>query len=273
MSIIRFFYAVFRPLLSGVLTDTFLLSLVRERQHLLVIAPPKVGSTWLSLLLEKLTGWRTSLLAPAYCQREQEIDLRCLVTKDTRQSTLFSHLHLRYSEYTEKIISKSGLKCVLMTRNIYDTVVSLVDHCDKYSLRMPIFFMTEGDWKGLSHEEKVDRIVDLAVPWYFNFYAGWFSNLERLGGQISVVSYEDLASAPASELQRLYEEFGLDQALTPHEAVLASAGQTTLRNVGITGRGAALPPSAIEKIERMASYYPSIRFTRIGIVRAVPAQP
>ncbi|MBK8119738.1 MAG: sulfotransferase domain-containing protein [Sulfuritalea sp.] len=273
MSIIRFFYAVFRPLLSGVLTDTFLLSLVRERQHLLVIAPPKVGSTWLSLLLEKLTGWRTSLLAPAYCQREQEIDLRCLVTKDTRQSTLFSHLHLRYSEYTEKIISKSGLKCVLMTRNIYDTVVSLVDHCDKYSLRMPIFFMTEGDWKGLSHEEKVDRIVDLAVPWYFNFYAGWFSNLERLGGLISVVSYEDLASAPASELQRLYEKFGLDQALTPHEAVLASAGQTTLRNVGITGRGAALPPSAIEKIERMASYYPSIRFTRIGIVRAVPAQP
>ncbi|OQA34684.1 MAG: Sulfotransferase domain protein [Betaproteobacteria bacterium ADurb.Bin341] len=263
--LIRAAYFLFRPFISLILTERFLLSLVKGRRHLLVIAPMKSGSTWLSTILEHLTGWRTSLLAPAYCQRGQEIELRHLVTRNALRNTVFSHLHLRYSDYSERIIRETGLQCVLMTRNIYDTIISLADHCDKYSLKKPLFYMAEVDWRGLSREEKIDRIIDLAVPWYFNFYAGWFSNIERLNGQIVVVRYEDLVSDTERELKVICEKFGIEQHMAPGEAISFCEGQPTLKNTGIPGRGAELSKAVVEKVERMASYYPSVDFTSIGI--------
>jgi len=232
---------------------------------LMVIAPMKTGSTWFSVLLEALTGWSTAFAAPAYCQREQELDLRCMVTRNARRDVLFSHLHLRYSEYTEKIILASGMRCVLVTRNLFDTVVSLVDHCDNHSLRMPMFFMTEADWQGLAREEKIERIVDLVVPWYFNFYAGWFTHRQRFGDRLLFVRYEDLCADPAAELGRICTAFGIEPAMSAAEAIRRAEVESTLRNVGVSGRGGELSAIIVARIERLASYYPSVDFSAIGI--------
>ncbi len=270
-ALVAAFYPVLRPALSLFYTDSFLLALIaRRRNQLLVIAPMKTGSTWLSVLLETLTGWKTALAAPAYCQREQELDLRCMVTRNAQQDALFSHLHLRYSEYTEKVLLTSGMRCVLMTRNLFDTVVSLVDHCDNPSLRMPMFFMTEADWRGLTREEKIERIVDLVVPWYFNFYAGWFTHRHRFGDRMLLVRYEDLCADPVAELERIRSAFGIEVAMTAEEAVRRAEDASTLKNFGFSGRGKELSPAVVQHIERLASYYPSVDFSSIGIPHDPP---
>lgn len=261
-------YPFIRPFLSITLTDTFLTSLVKGRRSLCIIAPPKTGSTWLSVMLEALTGWPTRLAASAYCYREQELSVRHLVTKNARESVVFSHVHVRYSGYTEKLIRATDLKCVLLVRNLTDSIVSLLDHCNKYSLKMSMFFMTDDYWKKLDHESRLNAIITLAVPWYFNFYAGWLSNINRLKDNVLMIHYEDLLANPEKSILNIANTFQLPIRLSPDRVKLASSKQNTLKNAAVVGRGSELPLWAISKINEMASFYPTGMFDMIGVESA-----
>jgi len=247
-------------------SDEFLFSLIKRKTHLLVIAPPKTGSTWLSVMLEEALHWPQIDLASSYCQREQEIDPRKFIQGVYADTVLLPHLHLRYSVYTERLIKEGGVKCVLLVRNIFDTIVSFADHCERLGLSWPMFYMDSRNWSELSYEAKLAAIVDLVVPWYFNFYAGWFSKRDTFSGQMVMVRYEDLVSDTDGTLREVLEAL----AIAPSEKVAIDrtghdAEQKTLKNVGVVGRGAKLPVEIVKKIERFASYYPSVDFSPIGL--------
>jgi len=255
------------PVLRAVYSESFMLEVLDCRENLLIIAPMKTGSTWLTALMHELTLRDSHCAAPAFCQREQEIDLRSLYVAGMDEKVLFEHQHMRYSEWTEKVILKSGLRCVLLIRNLFDSIVSLYDHCEKLSLRMPLFYMDAANWDALDKNERLNCVIDLAVPWYFNFYAGWLANLERFGSQVSITRYEDLLENPEQEIDRICAIHGLKQVTTPRDAVQAVKGKQTLKNKGISGRGVHLPEHIVNRIERYASYYPAIDFSLIGVKR------
>jgi len=257
-------YPLLAPFLRVVYADEFIFAATAATEKLLIIAPPKVGSTWLSVMLEELLGWKSALLAPAYCRREQEIDVRKLVV-GAKQQIIYSHQHLCYSEYTEKVILRTNIKCVLMTRDIKDTIVSFIDHCDRHGFVNSLFYMDDNGWNGLSYEEKVDRVVTLVLPWYFKFYAGWFSNISRFGGQMIVVRYEDMVQDPQAELKRIVDGFGLKPEGRSFVDVVVTNDQATLKNVGVVGRGQRLQQETVDKIMHMASFYPDVDFRGIGL--------
>ena len=270
-------YPLFSPLLQIVYADPFILAATGRIEKLLVIAPPKVGSTWLSLMLEEYLGWPKSsrpstgewsemaYLSESWDRREQVIEVRKLAVTGTRQ-VLYWHQHFCYSEYAESVILDANIRCVVMTRDIKDTLVSYIDNCDRHGFKNSLFYMDEPSWNGLSYDEKVDRIVTLVLPWYFKFYAGWFSNSSRFGDQMMFVRYEDLVLDPQRELRRIVNGFGLTpvgSAIT--DVVGDKPEEATNRNVGVVGRGRRLPQETVDKIDHIASFYPAVDFSGIGI--------
>lgn len=223
-------------------------------------------------MLETLTGWPTKLAASAYGYREQELSVRRLVTKNARENVIFSHVHLRYSEYTEKLIRATGIKSVLLVRNLPDTIVSLLDHCNKYSLKMSMFYMTDDYWKKLDQESRLRAIISLAVPWYFNFYAGWLSKIPEMDDCVFIVHYEDLLENPAQTIGGIVKKFQLPERSSPAHAVVESSSQNTLKNAAVTGRGRDLPSWVIAKLEEFASFYPQGMFDLIGVKSPVKPQ-
>ena len=259
-------YFLMRPLLNVFLTETFMRSMAGLKQNLVLVAPMKVGSTWLSELLVQSTGWGEGLLAPSYCQREQEIDLRYLVTKNATQNRFFTHLHLKYSDYSRDVFLKTNSKVILMSRRIDDTLMSLLDHCTNISIKMPPCYLSaRQDISNWTFEDKAAYLADFALPWYFTFYSGWLDNMSSFANNLILVKYEDMLESPESVLASIHEKFGIPMTKEAGRIVEAVKGKETLKNKAVSGRGKTFPPAVHRRIEELASYYKHIDFTPIGI--------
>lgn len=256
---------------SRLYTDSFMTSVLPQRKHhLWIIAAPKSGSTWLSVMLEELLGWPLMPLVSSYERREQEIEMPAFFGAPPHEKNVLSqHQHCRRSRTTLEIIEKTGMRCVLTTRNIFDTVVSFRDHVEKVPFAAPEQFMNPESWSSLSDDERTEFIVTMVMPWYFNFYAGWFDYLAgnpHSGDMIRQQSYEDLLEDPAGSLEALcrWAAIPVDPA-DIRSAVELSETKFTRKNKGIVGRGNSLADVHRDRIRRMAEYYPSIDFTSIGL--------
>lgn len=235
-----------------------------------MIAAPKSGSTWLSRILENLLGWQQVLLIPSHYRREQEIDIRKLVIESAHENIFSPGQHCRASEPTFKILRKARIKIFMQYRNIYDTVISVYDHFDANPV-VPYAYMDVDNWSKLDAEEKTNFVIDMVIPWFFNFYAGWLqSNLVK-NNQIFLSSYESLQQDPCEHVKKLTEWFGENFTDTEiAEAIEKTSKGKTRKNKGIIGRGRALKPYQKERIGRMAAYYPDIDFSLIGIGKERP---
>ena len=92
---------------------------------------------------------------------------------------------------------------------------------------------------GRTPVRQLDTVIDLAVPWYLNFYASWFTG--RQAGEVDFlwIDYESLNRDTAGQLRQIVEYLGLsrsDEAI--QEAMHKAAGAPTRLNVGRAGRGA-----------------------------------
>ena len=125
--------------------------------------------------------------------------------------------------------------------------------------------MTDEWWNQMDENKKLEAIVSLAAPWYFNFYAGWLSNVGRLSDYVEIVRYESLLEKPAGTLQNIATKFKLPAAKTPERAIEKGSKQSTLKNAAVAGRGDRLPAWAIEKLRNYSSFYPRGMFDVIGL--------
>jgi hypothetical protein len=236
------------------------------RIHVWHIAAPKTGSTWLTVILSDLLKWNVCPLIPDYDRREQEIEITNLLYSSMHNSCFSPHQHCRYSQSTRLIIEKLGITPVLQYRNIFDTVVSFYDHCNGMQLAFPMAYMDEKNWKELDNERRMDFIIDLIVPWFFNFYAGWFSSDLFKDGKIILVSYDDLVAHPHAEVKRILARIGIEKTDDEiNSAILLSQDGKIRKNVGTSGRSACLSPEQRQRIRTLAGYYPHIDFTLLGL--------
>jgi hypothetical protein len=237
-----------------------------QKIHLWHIAAPKSGSTWLKTILTELLDWKVCPLIPLHKGREQEIETINLLYSSMQDFCFSPQQHCRYSDSTKRIIERLEIKPVLQYRNIFDAVISFYDHCNEMGLIFPMAYMDEHNWKGLSDTKKLDFVIDLIVPWYFNFYGGWFSSDLIKDGKILLVSYEDLIADPHKEVKRILDWIGIEKTDDEiHSSILSAAQKKTRKNVGISGRGVILSNEQKQKIRTMASYYPQIDFSILGL--------
>ncbi len=226
--------------------------------HLLVACMPKSGSTFLSTVLGNLPGMQVVSLVPGFDRREQELDISLLHAMHSLNYV--AQQHIRYSLPTEKMLRHFGIKPIVLVRNLFDVVMSIRDHFRNESIEGSMAYVVPEmkDWE----DPQLERfIVQMMIPWYFNFYMSWMSCESK-----HLVRYEDLVQSPESVVADICDRMSLSASQESIEQAIKISEHSPIRkNQGIAGRGEKLDEENKRLIRAMASFYKGVDFSPIGI--------
>jgi len=233
-------------------------------RHIFIACVPKSASTFLKNLLVNLTGYRDLFTVYAAGQSEHEIYLPTL--RDSAHLDTVTQQHCRASDANIHLMQAFGIRPIVLVRNIFDSVMSLLDFYDRGAFQTSYF---RADWPGLDQETKIDLLIENVIPWYFQFVASWDLAEKQKRVELQWLTYEELlADKPASVL-KLLEFYGLGasrSAVDQRIREIESEGRKNRFNKGVAGRGArGLTEQQKEKIRRLTRFYPSTNFGRIGL--------
>src|SRR5439155_18240422 len=104
-----------------------------------------------------------------------------------------------------------GIRPVVLVRNVFDVVVSirhflLTEGCGKW----PTFFTTDERFRQLDEPTQYEQIVELGLPWYFDFFVSWAGVAREGALETMWLTYESAAADWAGALQRIAEFYDLD---------------------------------------------------------------
>ncbi len=226
-------------------------------KFILLACQPKTASTFLTTTLGGLPGGRVVRLMPRYDRREQELceirlrkhQFRKCGLRTTRH--LISAAHVRNSASTQRLIDIFNMKTVVLTRDLFDSVVSIRDHIRRESTVWPMAWFDERH-SVMDDEALACAIAHLMVPWYLNFYYSW-----KTAPSVLHVDYDDIALDPLQTIERIAAYCGVAATKADITAAMGSARTAGSRyNKGKTGRGDYLPNSARRAIRRIVETYP-----------------
>ena len=233
-------------------------------RHLFIACVPKSASTFLKNLLVSVTGYRDLFAVYAAGQSEHDIYLPAL--RESAHLDTVTQQHCRASDANVHLMQAFGIRPVVLVRDIFDSVVSLRDFYDQGAYRNSY---ARADWPALDEETKIDLLVESVVPWYFQFVASWESADRRKQLEVHWLTYEELVADKPAGVLRVLEFYGLGAARRAVEQRVAGveAEERKIRfNKGVAGRGrAGLSERQKERVRRLARYYPSTDFGRIGL--------
>ncbi len=235
-----------------------------SEKYILISCMQKSGSTFLRNLLLELTGYKNFPLVYGYLQNEQELYLSSVI--NSVKINTVTQQHLRATEPNLQIIQLFDINPIVLVRNIFDIVVSIYDHFHRESVIMPMAYLNDQVFE-LQDNKIFDLIVDLIIPWYFNFYVSWYVAWSEKKCNMLWVTYEELIRNKTEVLGNIAKFYELDKTNEEIKICIEKTMKTNIRmNKGIVGRGNEfLNGEQKQKIIRLASYYPWVDFSRIGI--------
>jgi len=120
-------------------------------------------------------------------------------------------------------------------RNLFDVVVSLYDHLQQEDHRVPTGYVHCEYWN-LTKAEQLDYLIQVHLPWYFNFLVSWQEASQQL--PILMTTYEGLMADKAATLRQIatFSEIPIADD-TISQAIVFADSQSTRRNRGLMGRG------------------------------------
>ena len=221
----------------------------------------------MSTVLEEALGYRKLALTRSFERQEQQVDSRLLLIPGAGEDLFSPHQHCRYSDFIGDLIARGNIRVLITVRNIFDTLMSLHDHNERENHLFSMYYADARLWSSLkTKENRLRFLADTAIPWYANFYAGWFSNLSEHADRIAICQYEKLVEDPDPYL---LEHLQAIDILTSKEAVfrglVAAEKGFTRKNKGIVGRGQEIPVDLRDQIVRVFRYYADIDWSIIGI--------
>ena len=232
--------------------------------HIFIACVPKSASTFLKNLLVSLTGYRDVFMVYAAGQNEHELYLPML--RETAHFDTVTQQHCRASDANVQMMQAFGIKPIVLVRNVFDSVVSLLDFYDKGAFFNSYF---REDFRLLDEETKTDLLIDNIIPWYFQFVASWSLVEKQKNLDIFWLSYEDLIADKPSAIQDVLKFYGLGAARRGIEQRVKeteSEGRKIRFNKGVKGRGESrLSERQKERIRRFTKYHPATDFSRIGL--------
>src|SRR2546427_7695392 len=168
-------------------------------RHLFIACVPKSASTFLKNLLVNLTGYRDLFTVYAAGQSEHEIYLPTL--RECAQLDTVTQQHCRASDANVHLMQAFDIRPVVLVRNIFDSVMSLLDFYNKGAFQTSYF---RADWPVMDEETKIDLLIESVIPWYFQFVASWDLAEYQSRLEIPWLSYDELvADKPSSDLKVL----------------------------------------------------------------------
>mgnify|MGYP006416936439 FL=1 len=235
----------------------------RRGKTVFISALPKSGSTFLVKVLEQVTGYQTFFLG--YHQlNEQDLYLPNLI--DAWSMDVISHQHTRPSAPNLALMEQFAIRPVILTRNAYDATVSQTDHLERESTQTPLLNVPD-DFMDRSRAERLDMVIDLAMPWYIRFVGDWRhadakGDVERLW-----LRYEDLITDGVDVVGKILDFHGLARDDGVIERALVQArGQGSRLNKGVAGRGdAELSDEQKNRINALTRHYPGLDFSCIDL--------
>jgi hypothetical protein len=211
-----------------------------------------------------LTGYRDLFAVYAAGQTEHEIYLPTL--REHAHLDTVTQQHCRASDANIHLMQAFGIRPVVLVRNVFDSVMSLLDFYNKGAYQTSYF---RADWMTLDEETKIDLLIENVIPWYFQFVASWDQAEKQQRLEVLWLSYEDLVADKPSSVLKILEFYGLGASRRGVEQRIKEieSDERKIRfNKGVTGRGrSGLNDRQKEQLERLTRYYPSTDFGRIGV--------
>ena len=252
--ILKVLYLLKRALFSG------------RHECVLVACMPKSGSTFLTNCLSGLLGLQRTRSTYGGYRNDQNLYPPYLINILGRKSVC--QIHMKATEANLELMEMHSIRTIVLVRNIFDTVVSILDHLYSEDIRVPTFWVGQ-EFFELTENQQIDAIVELAIPWYVGFFVSWYE--ADLEGTVHPIwlTYEELTTDPAATLRLVTEAFSIDKSNEEIDEALKKVGRRNVRfNKGVSGRGQQrLSESQIMKITGFTRFYPSVDFSRIGIPR------
>ncbi len=233
--------------------------------HIFITCAPKSGSTFLKNVLVAVTEYKDLFPVYAGLQNEQEIDMPQLV-KFGNVNTV-TQQHARASEANIQLMQAFGIFPVILVRNIFDTVLSLLDFYTKGFTHSTFF--PKQDFLAFDEATKIDLLIEYAIPWYFQFVAGWQRAEKEQRLDVYWLTYEEMIADKPATIESVLDFYGLS---APRELVVGKISESESNNdsnrfnKGIAGRGrTGLSEIQKEKIRHLAQFFPSADFSLLGI--------
>ena len=243
-----------------------LLGLDLAKESVLIACMPKTGSTFISnVLVELMDGYRAHLCESTN-QKDQDLYLPKILV-NLNELVIAQH-HLKANEANLDLIRAFGIKTVVLTRNIFDTIPSNLDHMLKEPDGGPCCFVSD-DFVNWDTSKQVDFLIDTMVPWYMHFYVSWQAATANRSVPLLWITYEELKHDPIKLFVRVLNHLGFPKSEDQVQAAVDKVGadrEASRINVGKSGRGeSVLSEEQRDRIVRMAKYYDNVDFTPLGI--------
>jgi hypothetical protein len=233
-------------------------------RHLFIACVPKSASTFLKNLLVNVTGYRDLFTVYAAGQSEHEIYLPTL--REFAHLDTVTQQHCRASDANVHLMQAFAIRPVVLVRNIFDSVMSLLDFYNKGAFQTSY---ARADWPALDEETKIDLLIENVIPWYFQFVASWDLVEKQKRLELHWLSYEDLVADKPSSVLKVLEFYGLGasrRGIEERIGEIESEARKIRFNKGVTGRGGkGLNDRQKEQVRRLTRFYPSTDFGRIGL--------
>jgi hypothetical protein len=212
-----------------------------KKCNIFIACMPKSGSTYLSTLLTEATSFEK---VPAiqihngvhYWYNEQDIyegQLEKIAAIDS-----VTQQHTKGTENNVALMLKYKIRPVVLVRNVYDMLMSHYDHIEHDDHRQPVGFVHK-EYFEMSYNEKIQFIIDMHLPWYFNFLISWHEASQRVS--TLWMTYEEVVFDQVASVQKVLGFYGLHRETADIEAAITSAQEKNTRfNKGTAGRGASL---------------------------------
>lgn len=237
----------------------------RLGRHIFVACTPKSGSTFLKNVLVQLTQFKDLFCTYAALQNEHELDLPQLA-KFGRANTV-TQQHCRATEANIHLMQAFGIRPVVLVRDVFDSLVSLLDFYDG-GFTFSTFFDRD-DFARLGRDDRLDLLIEYVLPWYFQFVASW-QRAEREGRlAMHWLTYEAMSADKPAAITAVLAFHDVTVRREDVERVVAAAegDQRANRfNRGVVGRGrSGLSEAQRQRVVRLARFFPKADFTCLGL--------
>ncbi len=234
-------------------------------RHIFITCTPKSGSTFLKNVLVGVTGYRDLFTVYAALQNEHELDMPQLA-KFGNINTV-TQQHARASEANIQLMQAFGISPVVLVRDIFDTVISLLDFY-RQGFTFSTFFDRD-DFLAFDEQEQIDLLIKYAIPWHFQFVASWQRAERDKRLNIYWLTYEELIKDKVAAVEQILRHYGMLPSAIEIEDQIAATEANKDRNrinKGISGRGhSILSSSQKERIVGLGRYFPGTDFSCLGL--------
>lgn len=244
----------------------FTVDLAREQlgRHIFIACVPKSASTFLKNLLIGITGYKDVFMVYAPGQNEHDLYLPTVMNNAAADSV--TQQHCRASDANVQLMQAFEIRPVVLVRNIYDSVISLLDFYNSGASFSSFF---REDFLSLDDETKIDLLIDNVIPWYFQFVASWSLVEKQRRLEIFWLNYEEFVADKPLSIENILRFYGLGAPMHGINRTIKeteSDARGNRFNKGVAGRGKVkLSETQKERIQSFARYFPSTDFGRIGL--------